>query len=553
MQPPLLNSTGPSYSELFARSAFSQRPFLDGRKFAEEARARGIPVDRFPATQLMRLDAAGALCPIAFSQANYTVETTWLDPRPDVMAWREEYNFAPWMTYAWTSRASGAQYVSEQYSPWQLLYAGEALKLGYVEVPLAALRVPDMLATFHDEAERRQRSREALDERWRPFIKLLVALQTRFWPHRRQRTTLLHPERDMDGEPLDPMEVEMERFNPRAVLVDFGLDFDGLARLYAEVADAALCLDPVPPWHRLAENAPRGKTDALRGDALRARDLYDACYLLRLLYHLATDRWLPRADEIDDVPSSVEAWRRRHLPRADGQRYGHGREELRDALERQGLYPHRLHFVVEGETEEIVLGRLLEALGSGVGYQLTNLRGIDKALQHEALFAAASEYAARTVLIADLEGSLSEALKQLQRKGLLTEQSDVLLWEIDGRPSSFEEANFSADEVAEAIVAVISRRSPEFAISLTGGDITKAFEDAVERAREDGNAPPAYANAVLKYVRDEHRALVSKTELARELGEASILRINEAGSLYNAASPGRPLFRRLWTWLHEAG
>ena len=246
---------------------------------------------------------------------------------------------------------------------------------------------------------------------------------------------------------------------PLAVLVAFGLDFEGLARLHAEVADAAVRLDPVPGhWHRLAENSPREKTPSLKRRRARARDLYDACYLLRLLYHLATDRWLPRPDEINDIPNSVEAWRRRHLPREDGQQYGYGRAELRDALEREGLYPHRIHFVVEGETEEIVLRRLLDVLGADVGYQLTNLRGVDKARQHEELFAAASEYAARTVLIADMEGSLSQALKQLQRRGLLTEQSDILLWEIDGRPASFEEANFSADEVAEAIVAVVSRR-----------------------------------------------------------------------------------------------
>ena len=123
-----------------------------------------------------------------------------------------------------------------------------------------------------------------------------------------------------------------------------------------------------------------------------------------------------------------------------------------------------------------MLSRLLDALGADVGYQLANLRGVDKARQDEELFAAASEYGARTVLIADMEGSLSQALTQLQRRGLLMEQSDILLWEIDGLPSSFE-ANFSADEVAEAIVAVVSRRSPEFAISLTGGDITNAFRE----------------------------------------------------------------------------
>src|SRR3982074_1110024 len=103
------------------------------------------------------------------------------------MAWREEYNFAAWTTYAWTSRAS-----DERYSPWQLLCAGEALKLGHVEVPLAALRVPKVLCGV----PRRGRAPPNGAARLRmsaggPFIKLLVALKTRFWPYRCQRTTLL--------------------------------------------------------------------------------------------------------------------------------------------------------------------------------------------------------------------------------------------------------------------------------------------------------------------------------------------------------------------------
>ena len=77
-------------------------------------------------------------------------------------------------------------------------------------------------------------------------------------------------------------------------------------------------------------------------------------------------------------------------------------------------------------------------------------------------------------------------------------------------------------------------------MSLTGHDITEAFADAVRRAEQNGRDRPAYANAVLKYVRDEHHGPVSKTELARELAEATIRLIEEAGSLYNAAMVGFP-------------
>ena len=508
-----------------------------------------------PRRQLTRLDAAGAFCPIAFSQANYTVETTWLDPDPSVMVWREERNFEPWRSHAWTSFSSGTPFVSERYSPWQLLYLQDAMDLGRAVVPADILEQPEALAAYSADAMSRRHQQGTLDERWRPFIKLLVALQTRFWAFRRQRTTLLHPDHDMHREAVDPVGIEAGRFDPHGVLIAFGLDLDALARLHAEVALAAMRLDPAPRWHRLAENAPRKFTDELRGEALRARDLYDGCFLLRLLYESATHHWLPRPDEIEDVPNTVQAARRQHLPRADDQRYGYGRADLRKALEREGLYPHRIQFVVEGESEEIMLNRLLEALGcgAGAGYRVTNLRGVDKARQHQELFAAASEYAARTVLIADAEGTLLTTLRQLQREGLLTDEEDILLWEIDGRASSFEEANFTADEIAAAIVAAAHERAPDLAVEITGAELKAAYDDAVRRAEERGDDRPALGKVIVKHVLDAHHLRVSKTELARELAEATIRRIDDAGSLYDAADATRPLLQRLWHWVRESG
>lgn len=224
---------------------------------------------------------------------------------------------------------------------------------------------------------------------------------------------------------------------------------------------------------------------------------------------------------------------------------------FRDALERQGLYPHRIHFVVEGETEEIVLGRLLDALVERVGYQVTNLRGVDKARQHEELFAAASEYAARTVLIADMEGSLSQTLWRLQRDGLLTDKRDLLLWEVDGQPSSFEEANFTHGEIADAIVAATSRRVPDLRLKITGAEIKAAFTEAAQQAAARGKDRPALAKIALKHARDAHQVRVSKRELGRQLAETTMGVIKNAGSLYNAANEERPLLRRLWRWLRE--
>jgi hypothetical protein len=398
LRAPLLDLPGPSYAELFARSAFAQRPLLDSGALAEAARQRGISIAVHPQATMVRLDTLGAFCPIAFCQTNYTVETTWLDPDPECMVWREERDFQPWETYAWRSQ-SGLPYVSEKYSAWQLLYLADALEHDSVAVPVNALLAADGLDSFVRAAAQRRSAQRKLDEEWRPLVKLLVALQARLWPFRVGKTTLLtDPEGDPNAGYVDPVEIEVERFSATTILRQFGLDLNRLAELHAELAYAAARLDPAPNWYRLVEIAPRTRTDQLRGAALRTRDLHDACFLLRGLYFLATDKWLPRPDELDDPAVPV---RDSFLPRSDG-KPGADREELQAMLEREGLYPHRVHFVVEGDTEEIVLRRLLGALGRQSGYQVTNLRGVDQAEQHRALFSAASEYASRTVLIADV-------------------------------------------------------------------------------------------------------------------------------------------------------
>jgi hypothetical protein len=334
---------------------------------------------------------------------------------------------------------------------------------------------------------------------------------------------------------------------PREILENFGLDLDGLARLHAEFADAAMALDPVSQWYRLTELAPRTQTDEFRGQALKARDLHDASYLLRLLYQLATGRWLPRADELA-MPSTEELLRRRHLPRQNSQILGATHDQLQPVLETAGLYPHRIHFVVEGDTEEIVLGRLLEELGRTSGCQLTNLRGVDKAERHKTLLAAASQYAARTVLIADMEGSLLDVLQRLQRDGLLTDPDDLLLWEVDGQPSSFEEVNFRPEEIVDGIQAAARKRVPDIHIGFTGEELAAHLAVAIENAQQRKRDRPAFGKVALRMAQ-QHNIRVSKTELANELADINMRLIDEAGTLHDAAGADRPLLRSLWQWL----
>jgi hypothetical protein len=552
---PELPSPGPDWAELYAEGAFSQRALIDGRALRKEAAKRGISLPLFPRKEALEpLDAVGALCPIGFRQTNYTAETTWIRPDPDMVVWREQRNFQQWDAYAWRHEHDLLPNVSELYSPWQLLYVADAVDGQQLIVSVdQVLRLDDVHQRRELEraAEYRRHRRTVLDDQWRPVLKLLVVLQPRVWPFRVGRTTLVYdPDAPAPEGRVDPLELAVENFDPHATLRRFNLTLDSLAELHLAFAQAARAVDPAPHWYRLEEAAPRPRTDLLRGDALRARDLYDACFLLRGLYFLATGRRLPEPDEIDNV-HTVEQWRRRHLPRRD-QPEPRTRLGIKSLLIAEGLYPHRIHFFVEGDTEEIVLRQLLPFLGSDPtsGITITNIRGIDKAERYSVLFGAASQYAARTVIVADREGEIERTLTRLRHAGLFADENDVLLWEVNGRPASFEEANFTVDELLGAIAKVGRDRDPQGKLTLSADEVTAEFERQIESATRESRPRPALANVALRLARQERHGAIHATKgsLAPYLAHTLIDAVRDAGHLADAAE-GRPLLARLWRWL----
>jgi hypothetical protein len=280
----------------------------------KQAKVRGIHLPLFPReTVLEPLDRAGALSPLAFCQTNSSGVTTWLHPDPDCYVWREENDFVPWGKHAWQPPwRDGHPIIAECFSPWQMLYLREATEGQLVPVDARSLLDDERLANDREWLEHQARGRvarwERLDEDWRSLIKLLTALQWRFLPYRTGRSILLHDSSN-PSERVDQMEIAHREFDPAGVLETFELELDDLARLHFTIADAGHRLDPTPSLYELMDAAPRKRTDLLRGDALLARDYYDAAFLLRGLYYLATDEWLPEPDELKPE-HTVEAWQR---------------------------------------------------------------------------------------------------------------------------------------------------------------------------------------------------------------------------------------------------
>jgi hypothetical protein len=536
---------GPTYAELYAEGCFAQRPLISSGDLRKLAIARGIDL-RLSARQVLEpLDLIDAFSPIAFRQTNFSGETTWLRPDPSDFAWREEHQPRSWSTHAWQPPWRGDPgIVSECYSPWQILYLHRAFAELKVSIDASQVRETALFDQQRSMVELRAQGNldrlRRLDERWRPLVKLLVALQPRFWPYRSGRTTLLSDDSFNPPRRVDPLKRAHETFDAGDLLERFGLTLDAVAWLHYDVASFAQRRDPAPHLYRLLTLTPRSRTDLLRGDALRARDLYDAAFLLRGFYYASTDQWLPLPDELDHA----EEWDSRHLPRSDGSRTE--RSELKRLLIREGIYPHLIHFFVEGHTEKIVLDRLLPFLGfdlPGSGMSVTNIRGVDQAERHTTVFRSATEVATRTVLIADREGTLSKTLARLRDEGLFADDENVLLWERDGWSVDFEEANFSPREILNAIQTAARKRNRDLRLDLTVGEFRR------ERAKETRpkRPPPALSKLALKLAQDRD-IRVSKPELAEVLAEKLVREIRRRGHLAEAGER-RPLLANLWRWI----
>lgn len=549
MDPPFTAASEPGYRELFARGAFGQRALISGEALQKEAAARGLNLPRFRYRELLeQWDRSGCFRPIGFRQTNYTAETTWLSPDPDEVVWREEHDVAPWESYAWIAH-SDHPYVSELYSPWQLHYLDDVLAGGQIEIGAGeVLEGPDLDA-WRKAAEERLAWRDGLDGSWRPTMKLLVALQPRLWPFRKQSTTLLYAT-GRPGERVDPLEVASKSFDAEALLAEFGLDLGVVAHGYLDFAQAARRLDPVSTWYELTDAARRKRTDLFAGQMLRARDNYDACFVLRGLYFLATERWLPSPAEIDRVDVWGE-WDRVVADLEPAPAPNHLRR-VKAALIREGIYPHRVHFFVEGHTEEIVLRELLSFLGRDLessGMTVTNIGGIDKAERYRVLFDAATEYAARAVFVGDKEGEIESVLQRLRADGLFADEGDLLLWETeDGDAASFEELNLTRDELLRAIEAVGRTREPSVSLDITADELVETFTHEIAEAAAARRPRPALAEVAIKLARDRAMISASKRALAPLFAEALKDAIRDAGDLH-VAGGNRPLLRRLWYWL----
>lgn len=501
-----------SFRSAVVTGAFQQLALIDHDEFGRKANDRGLGL-AFATSLRKRLeewDKAGVLEPVAFRR-----------PGSTELVFREEMGFVPWRDYiedgpTWSFKAF--------YSPWQILYAPEAVDLATGRVSLDWLldtdrAVSDPFRMWFTAQRDRWRTLQAA---WSPIVRLLVRVQNRYFPLIRGTLTTLTTNLVRDpssDEYVDPYDAEVSRFKPQAVLEELGLSAEDIPGIHQRLAVHGHMRDPLTSFYMLVRMMPFRTREKLKGKARQAQDAYDAAEVLRRLVHDLTGDLLPTPDEVFDGTGG--RWKKTIFGHGPQLQYSH--RDVQVELGRHGLYPHVLHFVVEGESDEILIRGLIEALGgreaSERGVRFSRLDGVDRVRLHRALLRAAKDYAQVPILVADREGDIEREVERLKKDGLLRDET-TFLWR-----SSLEEDNFTDTELVEAAARIGQRAGVD--VRIDAAMLRSAYERRAGRVAGQGRK--GIADVLLNLAaRPGHGPVrISKRELATELLDLLLRELEE--------------------------
>jgi hypothetical protein len=472
---------------------------------------------------LEELDLAGAVRPVAFAEDGYMPGISSPAHPSDLMRFKDESEPRPWKEYEWESEMEPQfPQVTPLYSPWQLLYVDDAVKGTYRELSLEILAAErqereEKLDGLHEWSENEYAMWRTIDQRWDSLIKLLVAIQNRYWPEITGRIALVA---DLQGDGYllagpDPKAIPAAR-----TLDSVGISVEEVLASYYFLVERGLERDPRDGLTLLRRARPRAFHLRWRGLPRRAQDNFDAAELLR--------RFL--IDLTGENPSRPDLWPidGRQDERAAIYERGPGgpwsSKEIKEELLAAELYPHGVHLIGEGASEWIVASHLIEALlgSKAVGeIEFFDLGGSGAASYVGPLSKALGDYAVRAAVIVDREGEMAEYLSGAIKRGEIAEE-DVLLFE-----DSLEASNASAQELIDLVRRIADSLEVEpssVAFSLDGEEMHEIHRDRKERSAGRGKG---LAEDLLAEVRKrtEGRLDIDKVVLAEALAEGLVEKI----------------------------
>lgn len=489
--------------------AFHQFPLLDPSRLRREAEERGLRIPIDPYEELERLDREGAFSPLLFDA--------------DRVVFRDEEGFVPWADLAVDDATHARPRAHPMYSPWQLLYLRDALRLDKAEVNIEWVLDDQKRASVHpvmrDWYERQLARWRELDASWHELMMVLFRLQGIYGPSIKGTLTkatvsMVYDESVNDF--VDPRDRERP-WDPASVLSELGVTAETVKEMYEGLATKANSSDPLRYWYMLFRMAPAKQRARLRGEARRAHDAYDAALILRPFYRDLAGELLLAPDEIFDV--SDKSWKKRLFGRWPLERYT--RADLAVELRTRQLNPHEVHLVVEGATEHAVCRQVLEEIAgmplNDMGVTVQELQGVGK-LRKEAL-RAVKTFPRFLVLIADREGDIEEEVERLIAEGILTEEA-VQLWD-----TSFEEANFSDEELVGMINALGRERGAT--LTLDAETLRSKYNEHRDRARRNPQGLATFA-CKLAAMPEFGSVKVSKTALAPLMADRILQDLRES-------------------------
>jgi hypothetical protein len=370
------------------------------------------------------------------------------------------------------------------------------------------------------------------DDQWRPLLLLLVRVQNRYWPFIGPYTAALNPK---TREYVDPVGAERRRFVARRALEELGLKREDVRDFHERLSSFAVNEDPIPNWWILRRLASRSQREQMKGAARRVEDIWEATQALRLFYHQLTRRVLPDANAVGTDPE----WQLRvlgHKPRLY-----YDQTDLLRFLTRTGLYPHQVHLFVEGDSEDVMVRRLIQArLGQleEWGIRVTNLGGIGNIHErHQELFAGFAEYARAPVLIADNEGDIGRYVGELLKEKLINREA-VLLWE-----KNLEEDNFTDEQLVRAARRVARTKGGKI-VALSGRGVRAAL--VARQAAGKASSESTFTRELIRLAASPTHGSVrfSKPELAEALTALLLDEVNVARS-WDAVAQKRPILRHV--------
>jgi hypothetical protein len=453
---------GPGFADLEQLTwAFSQRNLLTTARFRDQCGQRGAPI--LLDEQLEALHRQGVLVPLVRRDDELLEEPAAV-------------GFRPWRTYP--------RFNQFYYSPYQLLAAPGLSRFLTHMVPRRRSVPRRLLARLVGRRRRRQVVFD-LDLTFpegqfdlsrlpsRELVIALSALEARYLPPIVHR---VHAPRPLD---LHTWPDYANGFDPNAMLAWLGWQPEQLKAAAYQLLGHASSIDPQQRWHRLARLAEPERWGELRGLALAANDHRIAAELLLLFYEDLVE--LRAAPPLEQLPP-----RHQRVWHPLDERLATDRNELEEVLTEFGLSPHpSVVLAVEGETEELTVGRIIDLLvpaGQRGHIRVRNLHGARRDLTLLAdelarpligapvrgnwltlrqpptrLLVAVDpeEKYATTALCDEQRRKLLDRVDQTLRfGGVAVDRADLeALVEIQTWDAPFEFAHFTDDELAQAALA----------------------------------------------------------------------------------------------------